>query len=181
MAYTVPTTEPAQLRAGDTWQWRREDLGDYPATTWTLTYYFRNAAGYFNITAAADGSVFEVEVAKATTAAYTAGDYDWYAAVDNGTERYQVDSGKLELLPNFSNAAYDGRSFARTMLDYIEAALESRAAADTLDLISTQLEARGLTRDREGLLKLRNTFAAEVAKEDRATSGVKSNRMLAVC
>lgn len=181
MAYTVPTTELPQLRIGDTWQWRREDLGDYPASTWTLTYYFRNATSYFNVTATADADAFEVSVAKATTAGYVTGWYDWFAMVDDGAERYQVDSGRVELLPDPSGSvALDARTHARTMLDTIEAALESRAAADTLDLISTQLDARGLTRDREGLLKLRTYYRAEVAREDRARNGVKSNRILAV-
>jgi len=55
MAYTVPNTEPAALRSGDTWQWTR-DLGDYPADAWTLTYYFRNATAHFDIVATADGT-----------------------------------------------------------------------------------------------------------------------------
>lgn len=182
MAYTVPTTEPAQLRAGDTWQWRREDLSDYPASAWTLTYYFRSAAAYFDVTATADGDAFEVSVAKATTAAKTAGWYDWFAMVDDGAERYQVDSGRVEVLANVAAAAaYDARTFARKMVDSIEDALESRATADTLDVIQTQLDSRGLTRDRNGLLKLREYFAAEAAREDRARLGVKSNRILAVC
>lgn len=181
MAYTVPTTEPPELRIGDTWEWRREDLGDYPASTWTLTYYFRNATAYFDVAATADGDDFEVSVAKATTAGKTAGWYDWVAMVDDGTDRHQVDSGRVELLANVATAAaYDARTFARKMLDSIEDALEARATADTLDLISTQLAERGLTRDRNGLIKLREYFRAEVAKEDRARLGVKSNRILAV-
>ena len=68
MTATIPTTEPTELRVGDTWQWKREDLSsDYPATSWTLTYYFRNATAYFNVVATADGVHFEVTVAKATT------------------------------------------------------------------------------------------------------------------
>src|SRR5574340_367386 len=77
MAYTAPTNEPSALRAGDTWSWRREDLGDYPASSWTLKYYFRNSSAKFDATATADGDDFEVTVAKATTAGYTVGWYDW--------------------------------------------------------------------------------------------------------
>jgi len=44
MAATIPSDEPARLRAGDTWKWTRT-LGDYPAGTWTLKYRFKNAAG----------------------------------------------------------------------------------------------------------------------------------------
>lgn len=181
MAYTVPTSEPTELRVGDTWQWRREDLGDYPASTWTLTYYFRNATAKFDVAATADGDAFEVSVAKGTTATRTAGFYDWVAMVDDGTERYQVDAGRIELLPDLAlDSVYDARTFARKMLDSIEDALEARASADTLDLINAQLAERSLGRDRNGLLKLREYFRAEAAKEDRQRNGIRTNRILAV-
>jgi hypothetical protein len=181
MAYTAPTNEPKQLRAGDTWNWRREDLGDYPATSWTLKYYFRNAAAKFDVTAAADGDLYEATVAKATTAAYAAGWYDWVAVVEDATDRHQVDSGRVEILPNLAtDVVYDARSFARKMLDYVEAALLSRASSDQLDLINAQLEARSITRDKAGLLTLRAAFAAEVRREDLDRSGVKRHRILAV-
>lgn len=181
MGYTVPTTEPNSLRAGDTWQWTRENLSDYPATTWTLTYYFRNATSHFNVVATADGSTFAVSVAMATTADRVPGWYDWTAFVSDGTERYQVGAGRLEVLPDLANAVpYDGRTFARRMLDYIEAALEERASTDQLDLITAQLENRSLTRDKAGMLSLRDRFRAEVAVEDRTRRGIRSNRILAV-
>ena len=76
----IPTSEPDSLRIGDTWQWRREDLFDYPASAWTLIYYFRNATSHFDVTASADGSYFAVTVAKATTAALAA-KYPLYASL----------------------------------------------------------------------------------------------------
>lgn len=182
MARTVPTTEPAALRAGDTWQWRREDLDDYPASDWTLTYYFRNAASYFDVTAAADGDMFAVDVAATTTADRAAGWYDWTAMVSDGTDRFEVGRGRIEILANVAAAeAHDGRSFARRMLDAIEASLESRASSDQLDMVTAQLESRSLTRDKAGLMTLRDRFKAEVATEDRARRGARSNRILAVC
>ena len=55
--------EPTKLRAGATWQWRRDDLsGDYPAGVWTLTYYCKGVDDAFNITAVADGTNFSVSV-----------------------------------------------------------------------------------------------------------------------
>lgn len=181
MAYTAPTNEPKQLRAGDTWNWRREDLGDYPASAWSLKYYFRNSAAKFDVTAAADGDVFEATVAKATTAGYTVGWYDWIAVVEDATERHQVDSGRVEVLPNLAvDAVYDARTFARKMLDYIEAALLSRASGDQLDLINATLEQRSITRDKAGMLTLRRQFEIEVAAEDRKRAGVRANRILAV-
>ena len=181
MTAAVPTSEPTSLRAGDTWAWTRT-LADYPASAWTLTYYFRNAAAHFDVVATADGDDFAVAVAKATTATLVPGDYDWTAFVSSVTERYQVGTGRTAVLPDISNAyPHDGRSFARRMLDAIELALESRATSDQLDLINATLENRSIARDKAGLMTLRREFQAEVAREDRAARGARSNRILAVC
>lgn len=179
MAYTVPTTEPTELRAGDTWQWRREDLSDWPASAWTLTYYVRNASAHFDIAATADGDEYAVSVQMATTAAYSAGDYDWYAFVSDGAERYQIDAGHFEVLPNVATAAaYDGRVWARKMLDYVEAALLNRASSDQLDVVNTTLGDRGLSRDRGGLISLRSQLMTEAKREEAAINGTGKSRML---
>jgi hypothetical protein len=179
MAYTAPTTEPTSLRAGDTWAWRREDLSDYPASTWTLKYYFRNASAKFDITASADGEAFAVSVAKATTATYAAGDYDWIAVVETVADRYQVDEGRVEVLPNLAtNAVYDARTFARTMLDAVEAALLSKANLSQLDLVQAALADRSMQYDTAALLSLRKQFQSEVRREDAVRNGVDSSRLL---
>ena len=186
MAQTIPTTEPTTLRAGDTWQWRREDLAsDFPATTWTLTYYFRNATGKFDVSASADGSSFAVSVAKATTAALPPGDWDWLAVVESASERFEADAGRLTIQPNLATSApYDGRSFARRMLEAIEAALESRATTDQLDLLDSAMGDRSLSRDKGALIALRTQFRAEVQAEDNKArikaGGAPRNRLVAM-
>jgi len=170
MAVTVPVLEPAELRVGDTWAWRREDLSDYPASAWTLTYAFRNATAFFDVTATADGDVFAVSVAKATTAARTAGRYDWTAFVSDGTTRTEVARGVIDLLPDMGTAAArDGRTWAAQMLDYVESALLSKASASELDLVKAQLSERHLQFDVPGLVKLRQLLRAEVRAEDTAS------------
>lgn len=179
----IATSEPDELRVGDTWQWRREDLSsDYPATSWTLTYYVRNATAYFNVVATADGDHFAVSVAKATTAGYTAGDYTWVASVTDGTSRHQVDSGRFTLLPDYSTAAaYDGRSFAEKLLAAVESELTSRGSSGQLDLVNAALADRNLTRSAGGLITLRSQLVAEVKREQAAESmrnGESRNRLL---
>ena len=125
MALSIPTSEPSELRAGAPWQSRREDLCDFPAPVWTLTYYFRNAAAFFDVVADADGDQFAVDVAKATTASQATGYYDWTAAVANGTERREIGRGSVVVVPDFSTAAVlDTRSNAKKLLDLVEAALD---------------------------------------------------------
>ena len=183
MAFSTPTTEPAALRAGDTWTWRRDDLGDYPASSWTLAYYFRNASAHFDITAAADGNAYLVTVAKATTAPIAAGWYDWIAVATSATERYQVDQGRAEVLPDFATAAaHDARTTSRKLLDYVEAMLLGRASSGQIDIIETTLADRGLKRESGGLMKLRSQLASEVAREDaangRKTGGTDRSKLL---
>lgn len=168
MAASIPTTEPSSLRAGDTWQWRREDLADYPASAWTLVYYFRNASAHFDITASADGDAYAVTVAKASSGK-APGWYDWIAVVSSATERHEVDRGRLEILPDYATAAVlDGRSTARRILEAIDALILGRASADQVDTVAAALGDRSLARDRAMLLTYRDRFRAEVRREEDA-------------
>lgn len=179
MAATTPTTEPTELRAGDTWQWRREDLSDYPASAWTLKYYFRNSAAKFDITATADGDLYAVSVAMATTAGKAVGSYDWIAVVESASERFQVDSGLLEVLPNLAtDAVYDARSFARAMLDAVESALTSKATAQQLDLVQAALADRSMQYSVGSLMTLRSQLQSEVKREIATQKGESKNRVL---
>lgn len=176
MARTTPTTEPTRVRAGETWDWERS-LSDYPASTWTLTYTFTSASAAISIVASADGDTHVVDVDPLTTAAYTAGHYEGFAQVTDGTDTYTVWSGTLRVLPDLSAAtSYDGRSHARVMLDAIEALLEGRASDDQLDIVSTVIGDRSLMRKPEHLLPLRDRYKAEVLREEyaqRSTSGAR--------
>lgn len=166
MAYTPPTTEPTELRVGDTWAWTRS-LADWPASVWTLTYYLRNASAHIDVEATSDGDDFAVTVEKAVTSDYAAGWYDWVAVVDDGTSRHEVSRGRLRVLPDYSAAAaLDARSFARQMVDSIEAALLDRASTDQLDVINAALADRSLSRDKAGLITLRSHFLAEARREE---------------
>lgn len=182
---TTPTNEPLELRAGDTWEWRREDLSDFPAGTWTLTYRFKNATGGFEVVATADGTNHEVSVASSTTANFLAGTYSWAAQVVNGATKKTVDMGEVKVLPNlFAGAAAtasDLRSHPRKVLDAIEAVIEGRA---TLDQEEFQIGGRMLKRTSiPHLLKLRSRYQDEVAREqaaERLANGLGTARKLQV-
>lgn len=174
MSSTIPKTEPISVRIGDSWQWRREDLANYPASAWVLSYHFRNADSYFDINATADGDDFAINVDPIATGAFVAGRYTWYAIVTDGTDRYSVGEGTTEVLPDVATAAaYDGRSWARRMLDAVEAALENRATKEELDLIGATLGDTGYTRDRAGLIKLRTSLELEVRRAEKNESPMR--------
>jgi hypothetical protein len=176
MSLSVPTVEPTTARAGDTWRWTR-DLPDYPAPTWGLTYTLFASAGVLSIVATASGTLHSVDLAPATTALYTAARYDWVAHVSDGTDRFQVGSGVLQVLPDVAEAtAYDGRSHARKMLDAINALLEGRATGGDLDVVRVAHGDRVTEWDIPTLLKLRQQYASAVAAEDAAAAGTNGGR-----
>ena len=164
----IPDNEPASLRIGDTWQWTRT-LADYPAGTWTLKYRFKSASGGFEIVASASGTVHSVTVAAATTATYTAGSYTWIGWVESGTEKFTVDTGNAELLPDYraglSTVALDDRSHAKKMVDAIEAWLESRDPA----VAEYEIAGRRMKYIPIGdLIKLRSRYQSELSAEENA-------------
>jgi hypothetical protein len=162
--------EPTQVRAGDTWQWRREDLAaNYPAPTWTLSYVFKNAVKAFSFSATADGAFFAINVPSAETTDNPAGFYRWAAQVANGDERHTVGTGTTEVLANVfdtPDAPQDTRSKERRILDAIEAVIESRASKDQERY---QIAGRELWRTPiKDLLMLRDDYAQAVARQEDA-------------
>jgi len=167
MPADIPENEPTALRAGDTWKWTRS-LADWPATSWTLKYRAKNAAGGFEIVAAASGDDHAVTVAAATTAATAAGDYTWIAWVEGGSsEKYSVDSGtwtvQAEYRAGLASVALDDRGHARKVLDAIEGWLEGNdLAAAEFTLGDRRIKNIPIPE----LLKLRQRYLQEVSTED---------------
>lgn len=164
----IATTEPSELRAGDTWKWRREDLTDYPASDgWALTYRFRTATTGFEVAAAADGAAFEVEVTPTENGEYAAGEYSWIARVTKASEAYTVSQGLITILPNLfgdadADAALDLRTHAQKMVAAIEAAIE----ALTLGVKSYQINDKMWTyRDLAELKQMRAEYRHERARQ----------------
>jgi hypothetical protein len=175
------TTEPSEVRVGDSWAWRREDLtADYPASEWTLVYAFRNASVGFEITAAADDDYFEVSVAGSLTEEYEAGAYAWGARVVNiadATIRHTVDGGTITVLPNMfiDEDALDARTFARQMLDQVEAALlavmtqkASGTGIKAYSIAGRSMEYADADTEVARLEKSRDRWRLAVAREDQA-------------
>lgn len=144
----IPTKEPTEFTQGELVKWYRQDLSDYPADTWTLTYEFVGAANK-QVVATADGLTFLATITAANSADYTAGAYWWQAFVTSGSERYQVDSGKLTVntdLAGVDTDTYDGRSHNKIVLDALKAVQENRAThADTQVSISTEHGSKAIT------------------------------------
>lgn len=162
------TIEPKRFNAGENLTWSKS-LGDYPASTWTLTYTLFNASNAYSFVATADGDAYSIDVQSATTATWAAGKYAWTAFVSDGTEQHTVADGTWVVGDNPSTvSARDGRSHARKMLDAIESALEGQATADQLDILATAIGDRNISRNSAKLIEMRDKYRAEVVAEDRA-------------
>lgn len=168
---TAATTEPLSFRSGDSIAWTISD-SDHPAGDgWVMSYTLISAAIKITLTSAADGDAHAVSLTTATTAAYAAGDYQWVRTFTQAStsSRETTASGTLTVLPNLSAlTTFDGRSHAVRMLAAIEAALESRATADMIDLMAASGLDRSMQRDTAKLIALRSQYAAEVAREQAA-------------
>jgi hypothetical protein len=160
---------PQELIAGDTWSWVRA-FGDYPAPTWTVTYYFENKDKQFSAVATASGTDQLITITAATTSAYPAGRYRWYARAVNGAEAHTAESGWVEVTADPSaSGVRDHRSWARRTLDAIEATLEGRASNDQLAMT---INSRSISRTPiSELTQWRDKLRQEVRADEDESGG----------
>jgi hypothetical protein len=171
VAAEIPTTEPAELRAGDTWKWTKS-LSDFPASyPWTLKYRFKHptAAG-FEIVASASGDNYAVTETAATTTGRVAGTYTWTAWVEGGSsEKYTVDEGTLVVLADYravsAAAVLDDRSDARVIYEALitayKSAVASRAFVSEYEIAGRRMKFES----RAGWIKEINFWKAQCAAE----------------
>ena len=162
---------PGKIVAGDTLEWR-ESLPDYPAGDgWTLHVVIYNADASYPITATADGDDHLVQVAASDTAVWSPGRYELtsYVTHPDGRKKTLESVGVvIEPDPASITTGLDNRSFARRMLDAIEAVLEKRASSNQLDMVRYQFGMRSGEINPEVLMAARDRFKREVFAEEQA-------------
>ncbi len=168
MAYTTVLTDiPAKIVAGDSLSWTKS-LGDYLASSgWVLTYALVKDGKLIEITGSADGDDHLIELAAATTADYTAGEYKYQAYATSAalSERYKVDEGSVEVRPNFATQAtgYDDRTHVKKVLDALEAVILGKASKDQL---SYSIAGRSIGRlSPTEIIEWRNEYRALYVRE----------------
>lgn len=163
----ILSSVPEKITAGDYVQWQ-VDNSDYPAATYALTYALVKSGAKIAIVAAASGNTHLVSLAAATTAAYAAGKYRWQAYMTAGDARYMVDSGEIEILPNFAaqSTGYDARSDAQQIYEACEAIILNRATKGQNEtLVAGE---RLMLMPIQRLLELRDKYLAVWKKEQRS-------------
>ncbi len=136
MAYTIPSVEPTELSAGDSWEWDRHDSQFPPSDGWTLAYHF-NGPSAFSVAAAtsASGDYYEVRRPAAENASRAAGAYRVTGYVSRGTSRKTVFQGVIIVAENFATSAA-ALEHAETMLTLCETAIEARLTGGEVEEFS---------------------------------------------
>lgn len=130
MSVAIPTTEPTSFTAGFTVKWTKAVAGYSPADGWALSYVLRDQAGSatnITITATDRTTDWSVTLTAAATAGYTPAVYDFLAYVTSGADKYLVDQGVLEILPDPTRDPANSRSSAQKILASLITAMESLA------------------------------------------------------
>lgn len=164
------TAVPMQFTSGETVVWTQSEA-DYPASSWTMTTVFVNAAGKFTVTAVASGDDHVNTISASTSTGLTAGVYKWQQKVTSGQIVHLVSSGTCEVLKNFAAQAlttFDARSHAQKVLEAIEAVIEGRATEDHL---SMSIAGRSIAKmSLAELIQARESYRREFAREKKIES-----------
>ena len=131
----IQTREPESIIAGDSVAWQRSESRYSPGAGWALVYRLLSAAAVIDIDGAEvtdDGAqTWTIQLAAATTGAYTAGLYSYTAFASKASDRVTLASGRICVEPDPAAAsATDARIFAEQILDALEAVLLKRANTD---------------------------------------------------
>ena len=136
--YMTQTNEPTSFRAGLNVSWEKADFSDhlYADGFTTAIYTISGQNGSATITGTYSGGTwtFTLTAAQNTLAA---GTYTLFGYISDGTNKYEIYSGTLQVQQSLVTAAQtDARSHVKKVLDAIEAVIERRA---TKEQESTQL------------------------------------------
>ena len=177
MAYPVPTSVPASLRAGDTATWLRA-LADYPASDgWAITATLVKSGTKITVVSTADGDNHKTTIAAATTVGWLAGSYDYQERVSNGSEAYTIGTGKIDILPDFAGTSpggLDARTHAQRTLDALEAWIENRdIAVAEYEIAGRRLKTISIP----DLLLFRDRYKREVRAQSGTNGTGKSGRI----
>ena len=146
---------------------------------WALFLYLRGPAS-IDIEATRSASTYEFTADPATTAEWAPGAYAYTIRATDGVEVVEVQSGRVKIAADIAAAGegFDDRSHARKTLEAIEAVIEKRAS---MDQERYRINNRELYRTPIAeLLRLRNTYRAEVQREDAKASGRRGWRQVRV-
>lgn len=144
---TIPSTEPLQIRAGDTAKWTKL-FDDYPAGSWALSYVLKNSEQSITVDSGditTDGDQFMIEIPATETAGWAAGDYTLVAILTQSDDRATFMVGLLSILPDMaSGEPFDGRTQNEKILATIRAILADPDDVGEYTIAGRQVKKRDL-------------------------------------
>ena len=148
---------PPVFRQNDTLSF--ETVLDSKYDDFTLTYYLNSL--YSTTATFTDGKFVVFE----TSTDWAPGTYDVQGVAEKGAERYTVEVGRTDILPDLSIIT-DSSSHVKKVLDAIEATLEGTASKEqeSYEIAGRSLKNRSI----EELLMLRDRYKQEWALEEKA-------------
>lgn len=165
---TIPDLEPTEITVGETLEWTK-DLSDFPASEFTLTYYFRGAGPGFNAVATADGDVHSITVPTTDTDDLVEGLYFWQAWATKGAEKHMVASGQVRIKKDFTSVStgtvVDKRSKLKKIVEAIDDLVLGKASLDQQEYTIGNRSLRRIPIPE--LVELRKTYAGLYAQEVR--------------
>lgn len=176
-----------RLIAGDTLDFE-DSFPQFPSSAgWTLRYrlvprFTAPVVTAIDITAAAYGEGYRVQVGSSTTSTWIGGAYSWARWVEKIGERLSLGEGSIEIIPDPATrpAGYDARSHARKVLDQIEEAIEGLRYGVKSYAIGGRIWTK---EDLSELIKLQQWYKQLVTDETAVESGDgggANNRMMKV-
>jgi hypothetical protein len=174
---------PAYIYAKTSAEWE-ENLSEYPASSYSLHFNFRNASSDFQITATADGDIHSIVLTATSTTNWTAGTYQYVAYVQNltdATERHFIGRGIIEIRADpTADSALDYRSHYEKMVTALKAVLEGRAAKDydAITIAGRSITMMSLKELRESYAYYNRLYQAELRQEKINNGEKPGNRFL---
>lgn len=169
MTQEIQTQEPQSITAGDTVKFHSSiDINTFPDPEWTVKYKVIGTTNFKEVTATVDGDNFLVTFTESDTAAFAKECSRLVGTVEDGTERFTIYDDSLEVITDLGGAseAVDTRTYAKQVLDAIDAVILGRASKDQE---SYSIDGRTLNRTAVAdLLTLQDKYKAIVVGEERA-------------
>lgn len=121
---------PATLRQGDTLE-VQVSLSDFPASSWTLTYFLSGPTSELEQAATADGDDHLLSLTPEQTAELGVEVVGWVAKASKDGDVFTALSGTVQVLADLATSGpIDTRSHAQKVLAAIQATIEGRATND---------------------------------------------------
>lgn len=156
---------PKDFRAGDSLKFL-DALSNYQAPEWTLTYALFNGSDSIKITSTADAERHSFSVAPSDTTNWPHGEYRWQAFVTDGTDRFTVGTGLVDVLPNLAGSLNGQLSHVERTLKALETSIESLASKTHS---TVQFNGRSFThREMGDLIAMRDKYKSELTRIKRA-------------